>query len=139
MRKVLLKDLTPEEIIKRLRKGEVIKCEDSNKITYLIDGIIVSEELLLENGENVKHVIFGSHFFVNYKVDYLYFEEEEPFKITETGFYKTRDGRKVYVSDVENYAYGVVDGERRIRNWSLEGRWAVTNLDDIDIVAKWED
>lgn len=132
MKKVYLNTLKPEEVIKRLKNGEFVKCESSDKVFYMIDGILVNED-------SEKTITVCPCFEVSEQVDYLYFEEEEPFEITQTGFYRTRDGRKVYVSDVENYAYGVVDGERRIRNWSLEGRWAVTSLDDIDIVAKWED
>lgn len=84
MEKTYLNTLKPEEVIKRLKNGEFIKCESSDKVFHMIDGILVNED-------SEKSIIVYPCFEISEQVDYLYFEEEEPFEITETGIFKTRE------------------------------------------------
>ena len=79
MTKIFLKDLTLKEIIKRLRKGEVIKNNYIGVLLYVVNG-----EILSKDPEGTITVC-------------PYFEEEEPFEITKTGVYRTRDGKRAYI------------------------------------------
>jgi len=69
----------------------------------------------------------------------------KPFKVTHTGFYKTRDGRKAFVSYVEpsNFypyrVFGVVCGEGYSSFWSKKGELWIDEEHPKDIVAEWED
>ena len=74
---------------------------------------------------------------------YCYWEVyEKPFWITHTGLYKTRAGKKAYVSFISNddcEFYGVIDGEKRIMFWYKSGGiWKYGGAPE-DIVAEWED
>lgn len=131
--KTYLKDLTPEEIIKRLKNGEIIKFDGNNAFHIkMIDGIICR----FYNRNNF--VINGE-----FDNDGFYFETEEPFEIKEAGLYKTRDGRKVFVSDISknpNRIYkisGIIEGDALSSNWTVYGSetMGVGN----DIISKWED
>lgn len=65
---------------------------------------------------------------------------KEPFKITRTGLYKTRDGRKVFISRINNarcVASGVIENECIVRCWPSEG--SVDDETASDIVAEWKD
>ena len=70
---------------------------------------------------------------------------KEPIKITHTGLYKTRDGRKVFISSVDpsaNFTYvlfGVIEGERRNRIWSKKGELWKNEESPEDIVSEWKD
>ena len=76
---------------------------------------------------------------------YCYWEVyEEPFKITHTGLYKTRDGRKVFVSFVDKgenpYATcGVIEEGFTIKTWTRSGRFRISEENSEDIVSEWED
>lgn len=66
----------------------------------------------------------------------------EPFKITHTGLYKTRDGRMALVSFIRNSDYGVfgvIDGENYSRCWDISGEFWTGEENPEDIVAEWED
>lgn len=72
-------------------------------------------------------------------------ESKKHFKVSHTGLYKTRDGRKVFVSSIDpsaNFTYilfGVIEGERRNRIWSKKGELWKNEESPEDIVAEWED
>ena len=68
---------------------------------------------------------------------------EEPFEITHTGLYKTRDGREAFVGTIENNALypikGFIEGDKNITCWAKNGKnWDSENEAD-DIVSKKED
>lgn len=134
MKKVYLNTLTPEEIIKRLKAGEVVKFDNSSCIVSMVDGVIISK--------NKGSFMFNDCFTVSY-ISKSYFEEEEKFEITETGLYKTRDGRQVYVSVVDDESdypvRGIVSGSIGLQSWTREGINMQGETLEIDIVAKWED
>lgn len=46
MKKVYLKDLQPDEVIRRLKAGEVAKVEDSEYVFKFIDGMLCGGFLL---------------------------------------------------------------------------------------------
>lgn len=138
MKKTFLNTLTLEEIIRRLRAGEVVKRDDRSGLIYrMIDGVIIQED-----GEDIG---IGGYFTVDGVEDY-YFEEDEPFEIKETGVYKTRDGRKAFVykiDDESNTIYPicyVVEKEEGLLLATIQGRYSSGNEEyGADIVAKWED
>lgn len=140
--KTYLKDLTIEEIIKRLKNGEVIKIEYNKGYYKMIDGIICR---FYEDGD----VGVGDMFYKKPKD--AYFETEEPFEIKETGFYKTRDGSKVYISWIKYYndngmcsssdefvCYGIFENGDNVFTWNIFGK-SNSNSDKLDIISKWED
>lgn len=87
--KMFLTDLMPKEIIKRLKDGEIIKVRNSEIYTRMVDNIIF--RFFPKDKPYINPAIDLNN-------DNFYFEES--FKITETGLYKTRDGRKVFVSKI---------------------------------------
>lgn len=88
--KKYLEDLKPEEVIARLKQGEILKSEDG-KITYeCIDGIIVGKT---EESFAICPSV-GSYM----SIDKLYFDMPEPELKIEVGkFYQTRGGKRAYV------------------------------------------
>ena len=132
VKKIYLKDLTPEEIIRRLKNGEVIRFSTTNSTIKMIDGVICyinSVEKII--GDNI-------HIFNDYN---KYFEEEEAFKIKKTGLYKTRDGNKVFVCKLyKNSCRGIFDGDDNTNIWFLDGFYNSTKTSSpYDIISEWED
>lgn len=131
--KTYLKGLTPEEIIKRLKNGEIIKFDGNNAVYIkMIDGIICR--------------FYGDFYFIingGFDNDGFYFETEEPFEIKEAGLYKTRDGKKVFVSCITNECLqpvtGVIQGENNTTSWYLSGEYEQADESPYDIISKWED
>jgi hypothetical protein len=80
--------------------------------------------------------------FPSYAFDSDWEVYEEPFKITHTGLYRSRDGRKAYISFVNNdngEFCGIVEGEMRSRFWYESGKLWKNEEDPEDIVAEWEE
>jgi hypothetical protein len=133
--KTYLKDLTPEEIIKRLKNGEVIKMKHNKVYIKMIDGIMVRFYPSYKPDINTT---------INLNDSTFYFETEEPFEIKETGLYKTRDGRKAFVSrigDSDNTynVSGIILNDYSSNTWTIEGRINTGYKDNEDIIGKWED
>ena len=130
--KTYLKDLTLEEIIKRLKNGEIVKVENSKEYFKMIDGVVCR---FFDYGNiGISSVLFT-------EPDDVYFETEEPFEIKEAGLYKTRDGRKVFVSKIyDDYILGLVDGDKELMSWNLNGFvFNDEREDNQNIIGKWED
>lgn len=131
MKKIYLNTLKPEEIIKRLKNGEIIHNEGSASTIKMIDGVIVE---VYET-----YITFNQGFTVD-ATDDLYFEEEEKFEIKETGLYKTRDGRLAFVSsikDINKNSYPVVAvilGDIETSTWSIKGKRYDTKESGEDLV-----
>ena len=74
----------------------------------------------------------------------IYGELKKPFEVSHTGLYKTRDGRKAFVSYIDQHSStyaicGIIVGERNSNLWTRSGRtWTVEETPE-DIVAEWED
>lgn len=82
---------TAEDVIKALRDGKEVKLEEGSGKIYLIDGLVVKEN------------IDGFH--INYTInqrDKPYIEEEDKLKLKAGKLYKTRDGRKAFVYLISN-------------------------------------
>ena len=136
--KTYLKDLTPEEIIKRMKNGEVIKIKDCEDYLKMIDGVLCR---FYSSGD----VGFGAVIYRD--PNDVYFETEEPFKIEDIGFYKTRNKRKVFISSIlgKNFI-GIVTGETNAFKWTDKGEILTTGKDknfetidsNLDIISKWE-
>ena len=62
-------------------------------------------------------------------------------KITETGLYKTRDGRRVFISNIANNfcCAGLIEGQLEIQTWNTDGINIVYGKSNYDIVSKWEE
>lgn len=130
--KTYLKDLTTEEIIKRLKNGEVAKTGNDEYYYKMIDGVICC--YCSDGDDGIGTIIYK-------KSDNAYFETEEPFQIKETGFYKTREGKKAYISRITTtYIYGIITGKTSMNTWHLNGmHWGNGDIHKNDIISKWED
>lgn len=130
--KTYLKDLAPEEVIRRLKAGEVVKHEKGNYEKKWIDGIICT--------------IFNSGgFIVN---DFLredesaYFETPDELKLEVGKCYKTRDGRKAFVffyDEDENEYYVCVQGINDVMYFNGDGSMDVDQEHDLDLISEWSD
>lgn len=140
--KTYLKDLKLNEVIKRLKNGEVIKDERSDDTIKYYDGMICR---LFKNGTYLISTTIPSD------PDFPYYFEEDHFEIKETGFYKTRDGSKVYISWIKYYndngmcassdefvCYGIFENGDNVFTWNVFGK-SNLNSDKLDIISKWED
>lgn len=131
--KTYLKDLTPEEIIRRLKNGEVPKSPLSREIIKLVDGVLFMKK---EDGS----IIVNPRFEITSD---LYFETEEPFEIKETGFYRTRVGAKVYVNSIDENRKkvigGVIEWADKYYYWDRNGVYCSGREDAKDIISKWEE
>ena len=134
MKKVYLE--TPEAVIKALKDGKEIKNEDEyNKYSYkLVDGFIVNT--------------VGNNFIVGDDISNIdnhpYILEEEPFKIEVGKFYKTRDGRKAWITeyrDTEDVFPFLVAAQKELALYSVtkEGRLYSEGISGTDLVAPWEE
>lgn len=126
MKKVYLNTLTPEDIIKRLKDGEIIKIKEYEDYCFkMIDGVIC---YITDTNTYIQHQIDSSD------TD-LYFEEQEEFNVEKTGRYRTRDGKTAYVSFVgKENAYGIVDGFQTDFHWYKDGSHLMFKEDDLDLV-----
>lgn len=133
--KTYLKDLMPHEVIRRLKAGEVIKCEKT-KISYkVIDGVICG--LWNDGGIDYNARIICD------KYNLWYFETPDKPKVEKGKCYRTRDGRKAFVAivnEVVDKAYGVVEGDKTTRAWTLNGSYLQSEIEsDLDLIAEWTD
>ena len=67
---------------------------------------------------------------------------KEHFEVTHTGLYKTRNGRKVFVSFIKkDGCIGVIEGEEEITFWDRRGLYLYWDDEElpVDIVSEWED
>ena len=144
--KTYLKYLEPEEIIKRLKNGEIIRNDEDGDIIKYYDGVIYS---VYEDGTCGINEFFTTDLCLSY-----YFETdekpkektEEHFEIKGRGLYKTRDGRKAFVSNIyidddgDDEVLGIIDGEEELMCWELDGfRMDRKKPNEVDIISKWED
>lgn len=130
--KTYLKDLTPKQIIKRLKKGEVVKvdCNEYQELTHLkmIDGIICR---FFNDGS----VMIGGGF----SIENCYFEEE-PLLLKAGKFYKTDHDNKVFIYFIGNddIARGVLpeQDDRDFYTYDINGK----SLEKAgNIISEWED
>lgn len=92
MKKVYLKDLKPDEVIRRLKSGEVIKSKYSTKAEIkMIGGVIcrISEHEILYGGALVVYKSGAGY-------DQYYFEEPEELELEDGKRYKTKSGKNIW-------------------------------------------
>lgn len=132
--KTYLKDLTPDEVIRRLKAGEVVRYRGTDYIIKYIDGVLCT---LFDDGD----VDINSILMIRKVGDY-YFETPDELKLEVDKCYKTRDGRKAFVSyyDEKNKQYhGCVLGRSEIVYWYENGSWYEDQEHDVDIISEWSD
>ena len=131
--KTYLKDLTPEEVIRRLKAGEVLKEDDSKTITKLVEGVWCT---YYQNGS------IGLNDGFNLDSDarqYYYFETPDELKLQEGKRYKTRGGYMAFLAEYgeDSYFYGSVKGYCIGFHWRCDGKH--DSKSSFDIVAEWGD
>lgn len=134
------KDMTAEEVMRRLKSGEIVRSLESDTVYRISNG------LLCRYGGNCECIGIGVR--LNPWCDQYYFDCPDEFKITKTGLYRTRDGRKVFVSyivkddeDCDFPVEGVIEGSSEVHNWRTSGLWDgyVDKITDNDIVGEWNE
>lgn len=131
--KLYLKDMTIKEIATKLINGEVIYDDKNSNISYKLDNDVIYE---FYNGRskalfNINEILIGLHFKI-----------KDEFKITKSGLYRTKDGRKVFISCLQNdIAYGIVECFAVSDEWNLDGTFIGDGVKDsvYDIISEWED
>ncbi len=125
-----LNNLPTKEIIERLLAGKIAK-NDLGRTLYAINGVLCSS---IPNEKTVIGACVGVSDFEN-----LYFEEPEKLKIEVRKPYKTKDGRKAFISVVDDmYAYGIIEGNSVVTTWGHNGV-CDTDDDGEDIISEWSD
>lgn len=130
---IFLKFLTLAEIYDKLSRGGVIGFGDKYRKIKVEKGTIH-----IINGD-------GSSYDTKIPLDKEFYFECEPFQIKETGVYKTRDGKKAFVSFIKhigenNYPCGVIDGDDYKFEWKENGYYSIEGEPtEYDIIGKWED
>ena len=132
--KTYLKDLTPEEVIRRLKTGEVLKEDDSKTITKLVDGVWCT---YCQNGA----IVLNDDFILDSDArQYNYFETPDELKLEVGKCYKTRDGRKAFVYKYDNPVFqGVLVESDGLLSWGKDGRVFISREDDLDLISEWSD
>lgn len=109
--KTYLKDLTPEEVIRRLKAGEVVKNETTSYVCKVIDGVLCGFRSDGEININTTFTIA--------KGGKYYFETPDELKLEVGKCYRTRDGRKAFVAVVDDkYVFGVIEDDRVTATWN---------------------
>lgn len=136
MEKVYLKDLQPDEVIRRFKAGEVAK-NDRFGISYkIIDDILCG---IWGDGGVTYNVAIAID-----KDELSYFEEPEELKFELGNRYKTRDGHCAifhYIDKNNNvfpYKFVIV-GENHFYATDKDGRRYKDTENRLDIVAGWSD
>lgn len=143
--KKYLKEFSYKEVIDKLQNGEVIyhDIDEDTEVPYkffMYNGVLCWED-------ESKDIHVGISLGITELNKQCYFNEtEEPFEIKETGLYKTRDGRKAFVCEIDNeidcnehpIKYVIEDCDF-LYTTSKNGMFYKTKENKFDIVSKWED
>lgn len=136
MKKVYLKDLTPDEVIRRLKAGEVLKTIDEDTEMKIVEGLLCS---FYKDGS----FTINGDFHIDKDLDkYYYFEEPEELKLEDGKCYKTRDGHCAichYIDKKDNmfpYKFVVV-GEYVAFSTNEDGRLYKNTEDKLDLISEW--
>ena len=128
--KTYLKDLTPDEVIRRLKAGEVAKGEDC--IIKMVDGVPC-----IYYGDGT--VNFNILIILD-KLTEIYFETPDELKLEVGKCYKTRDGRKAFVySHMGTTWKGVLVEIDGMLSWENDGRVYTSGEHDFDLISEWSD
>lgn len=128
-----LNNLPTKEIIERLLAGKIAK-NDLGRTLYAINGVLCSS---IPNEKTVIGACVGVSDFEN-----LYFEEPEKLKIEVGKCYKTRDGRKAFISAIRNsndVFFGCIQGDFDRTAWHSNGLFMMNETSDYDLISEWSD
>lgn len=146
--KKYLKDLTPDEVIRRLKDGEVVRYNGVDAQTKYIDGVLC-------NVYTDKLFSINSTISV-YRHCTAYFEIPDEIVFDIGKKYKTRDGQQVYLNihyldteewggyffnDKDLYLWdrnGKFLGDENNNCWDKDGNFC-DNTEKLDIIAEWSD
>lgn len=124
--------------IKTLEEGKRVYCNDDLTTYYKYKDNVLC-------GFKEEGLVYYNVCIVD-EEDYFYLPEEpKPFEITETGFYKTKSGKRAYVFYIEtkskehNLCHCVLDGRWEVNYCYTDGKSGVCSCSPITIVAKWGD
>lgn len=136
--KTYLKDLTPEEVIRRLKAGEVVRYPDSNLEIKMIDGVLC---------RLTKHeIVYGTSLTVctsGTGYSEYYFETPAELKLEVGKCYKTRDGRKAFISiqnKLDKKFSGIFVGCNYCCAWFNDGCYKIDKSESsFDLISEWND
>lgn len=135
--KTYLKDLTPEEVIRRLKAGGVVKYPDSKLEIKMIDDVICRfSEHEIVYGTFLTVCTYGAG------CSEYYFETPDELKLEVGKCYKTRDGRKAFVSSYNSstkYCRGAVIDFLNLAVWTENGLYLYATESGLDLVSEWSD
>lgn len=129
--KQYLEDLKPEEVIARLKQGEILKSENGTTTYEYIEGFIV--------GNDKDNFCINPCIASFSCIDRLYFDMPEPEMVIEVGkFYQTRNGLKAYAytSAAENRIAVVVEKEIPY-TVSINGYVSDESENDLDLIKPY--
>lgn len=133
--KTYLKDLTPEEVIRRLKAGEEAKHEIVKGKYKVINDMLCS---FWDNGD----ISYNASFYISPNDDY-YFETPDELKLEVGKCYKTRDGRKAFISTqsmTDKKFLGVVVGCNSCWSWFNNGCFKIDKSESsFDLISEWSD
>lgn len=125
---------TPEEVVQALQAGKKVQTDYMEY--WFSKGVFFS--LNKKDG----YVCINSN--VLFIPDCMYVEEPESLKLEVGGFYKTRDGRKAWITectDLKGTFPFRVATQRECNTYIItkDGRRYLEDTDGTDLVAPWED
>ncbi len=126
---------TPEEVIDVLKEGK--KVQTDYMVYWFEKGVFFS----LNKKDH--YVCINSNIF--FKHDCMYTDEPEPLKLEVGKFYKTRAGRKVWITyaikdEHEYYPFCcIVLGGNEVYYVNEQGFVVSTETSELDLVAPWEE
>lgn len=131
--KTYLKDLTPDEVIRRLKAGEVVKNERTTTILKIIDGMVCR---IWADGD----IDYNMSISINKTAD-DYFEYPYNIKLEVGGRYKNKGGDQVCIFCCVNNIYkGVIMGTFDIFEWNEYGSYYKDGTESqLDIISEWSD
>ena len=131
--KTYIRDLKFDEVIERIKKGEIIIDEETGDIIKYYDGMICK---FYKDGTYIIGYCISSDPVFPY-----YFETKEPFSLEVDKFYRTKDNKKVYIYEKNRgYSFGVVLGHG-VCSWHNNTKEVCykDKNDSLKIVGKWEE
>lgn len=133
MKKVYLKDLPIDEVIRRLKAGKVVRYDNTATISKLIEGFLC--DVFTDGDYRICSYISARSQLQPH------FEEQEQLKLEVGKCYRTRDGRKAFIFVKDDYNYrGVVVGSAHDYAWRENCKSVYSTDDnDLDIISEWSD
>lgn len=123
---------TPEEVVDALKAGKKIEAGD-------FEYRLVGEVLIAINKTDKSWAVNAGI----YSDDIPFIDESEPLKLEVGKFYKTRDGRKAWITEEiehDSYPFRVAtQNEINFYRVAKDGRRFPDDTDETDLVAPWED